>query len=384
MPLLMLDEFKKAPAIYGVPKAWKPMLWSISSFLILVFLINSTYAMENASSISSEGISASLTKEYKDYGVDINGDGLFDLLVIETGVDVDRSGEYTLSGYLYDSASQRLAWSLDHKNLTSGRSSMRLEFDGKAIQQHGSSGNFILGNLLLSYGSASTGMTILEQITNAYLTSAYNFSQFAYRFPNEKTISGSGKGEILFTVSIRKTLPVISEKYSLDITGIHIPPISSIFNVTGSKKGYAYDAEGTYMPNKPNNFTVTASGVKNLNIGLKKVQGSYDNSSAVWQGKSIRMWVSHQAISDEHGVAVQDSDLISPGIYDARIFGDADNVSQVDVTMTLVKKIFVDGRFHLSINTTGFPSGDYSINARALDGALKLDELDLGGLSFDG
>lgn len=384
MSLLMLDEFEKAPAIYGVPKAWRPMLWSISSFLILVLIINSTYAMENASSISSKGINASLTKEYKDYGVDINGDGLFDLLVIETGVDVDRPGEYTLSGYLYDSASRRAAWSLDHKNLTCGRGSMSLEFDGRAIQQHGSSGNFILGNLVLSFGSASAGMTILEQITNAYLTSAYNFSQFAYRLPNEKTISGSGKGELLLTVSIRKTLPVISEKYSQDITGIHIPPISSTFNITDSKRGYAYDAEGTYIPNKPNNFTVTASGVKNLNIGLKKVQGRYDNSSAVWQGKSIRMWVSHQAAANEHGVAVQDSDLISPGIYDARIFGDADNVSQVDITMTLAKKILINGRFHLSINTTGFPSGDYSINARALDGALKLDELDLGGLSFNG
>lgn len=120
-----------------------------------------------------------------------------------------------------------------------------------------------------------------------------------------------------------------------------------------------------------------------MNIGLKKIQGSYANSSAVWEGKSIRMWVSHQAIADDHGVAVQDSDLISPGIYDARIFGDAANVSHVDLSMTLVKKIFIDGRFHLSINTTGFPSGDYSINAQALNGTLKLDEMNIGGLSFD-
>ncbi|RQW81161.1 MAG: hypothetical protein EHM14_02105 [Methanothrix sp.] len=356
---------------------------AIAIILIMGSFLNSACAMENANVASSKQINASLTEEYRDYGVDLNGDGLFDVLEIETSVDVERSGEYTVSGYLYDFANRRVAWSMDHKNLTSGRSIMRLEFDGRAIQQYGSSGKFILGNLLLSYGSSRTGMTILQQIPSAYQTSAYNFSQFASRLPDEKTISGSGNGELLLTVSIRKMLPVISGKYSLDITGIHIPPIASTFNVTGSKYGYAYDAEGTYLPNKPNNFTVTASKVKNLNIGLKKIQGRYDNSSAVWQGKSIRVWVSHQAVADENGIAVQDSDLISPGIYDARIFGDADNVSQVDITMTLIKKIFIDGRFHLSINTTGFPSGEYSINAQALDGALKLDELDLGGLSFN-
>jgi hypothetical protein len=363
--------------------SWRLALLAVGSILILGCFFNPAYAAQNTNGTFSNQINARLTEEYRDYGVDLNGDGLFDVLEIETGVDVERPGEYTLSGYLYDFANRRVAWSMDHKNLTSGRSTMRLEFDGKAIQRQGSSGNFILGNLLLSYGSASTGMAILEQITNAYLTSAYNFSQFASILPDEKTISGSGNGELLLTVSIRRILPVISGKYSLDITGIHIPPISSTFNVTPSRSGYAYDTEGTYLPNKPNNFTVTASGVKNLNIGLKKIQGSYANSSAVWEGKSIRMWVSHQAVADKNGVAVQDSDLVSPGIYDARIFGDAANVSQVDLAITLVKKIFIDGRFHLSINTTGFPSGDYSMNVQALDGAMKLDELDLGGLSFE-
>jgi hypothetical protein len=377
------DESKIDLPSTWLHSSWRLALAAVASILILGSFFNPAYAAQNTNGTFSNQINARLTEEYRDYGVDLNGDGLFDVLEIETGVDVERPGEYTLSGYLYDFANRRVAWSMDHKNLTSGRSTMRLEFDGKAIQRQGSSGNFILGNLILSYGSASTGMAILEQITNAYLTSAYNFSQYASILPDEKTISGSGNGELLLTVSIRRILPVISGKYSLDITGIHIPPISSTFNVTSSRSGYAYDTEGTYLPNKPNNFSITASGVKNLNIGLKKIQGSYANSNAVWEGKSIRMWVSHQAVADKNGVAVQDSDLVSPGIYDARIFGDAANVSQVDLAITLVKKIFIDGRFHLSINTTGFPSGDYSMNVQALDGAMKLDELDLGGLSFE-
>ena len=96
----------------------------------------------------------------------------------------------------------------------------------------------------------------------------------------------------------------------------------------------------------------------------------------------MRMWVSHQAVADDQGVATDDSDLISPGIYDARIFGDAANVSQVDLTMTLVKKIFINGKFHLSINTTGFPAGNYSIGVQAQNGTVRLDEIALDGLSI--
>jgi hypothetical protein len=355
---------------------------AITTMLILSSFCGLAYALNDKDSTPSEPIAASMTGDYEDQGIDINGDGLYDLLAIDAGVDVLLPGEYTLSGYLYDSRNRDAAWSIDHVNMTPGRNKMRLEFEGKSIQQHGSSGNFSLRNLILTYGSSQTGMTICEYIPEAFLTSAYNFSQFAILLPEEKTISGSGNGELLLKFTIRRTLPVISGRYSLDILGIRIPPISSQFNVTGSKYGYAYDAEGTYIPNKPNNFTVTASGVKNLNIGLKKIQGSGTNSSTIWEGKFMRMWVSHQAVADDQGVATDDSDLISPGIYDARIFGDAANVSQVDLTMTLVKKIFINGKFHLSINTTGFPAGNYSIGVQAQNGTLRLDEIALDGLSI--
>jgi hypothetical protein len=359
------------------------VLMSIATMLILSSFCGLASAMNDKDSIPSKQIAASLTEDYEDHGIDINGDGLYDLLAVDAGVDVLLAGEYTLSGYLYDSRNRYVSWSIDHVNLTPGRNKMRLEFEGKSIQQHGSSGNFSLRNLILTYGSSETGMTICEYIPEAFLTSAYNFSQFAILLPEEKTLSGSGNGELLLKFNIRRTLPVISGRYSLDILGIRIPPISSQFNVIGSANGYAYDVEGTYLPSKPNNFTVTAYGVKNLNIGLKKIQGSYTgNSSTIWEGQYMRMWVSHQAVADDQGVATDDSDLISPGIYDARIFGDAADVSKVDLTMTLVKKIFINGKFHLSINTTGFPAGDYSIDVQAQNGTVRLDEIALDGLSI--
>lgn len=196
-----------------------------------------------------------------------------------------------------------------------------------------------------------------------------------------ETLSGAGFGELLLNFTIHSATPVFSGSYNYDIVGIHIPPISSTFNVsfppiTKTLSGYAYDAEGIYIPSMPNNISVSATGVNNMNIGLKKQQGSYENSSSVWKEKLTRIWVSSQAKADNHGVATIESNLISPGCYVVKIFGDAtENVSQVNLTMAMVKKIIVDGQFNLIFNTTGFPSGEYSITVEALNGSFRLDEI---------
>ena len=133
---------------------------------------------------------------------------------------------------------------------------------------------------------------------------------------------------------------------------------------------------GISLPGRPNNFTVSGQYVKNINVGLKKLP--------VRSGiNHTRIWVTTQIPADSNGVAIADSDLLSPGNYHAKIFGDAaDNASQVDLTMTMVKKMIIKGRFNLSINTTGFPAGNYSISAKAINGSLSLDELAVEGLSI--
>ena len=104
--------------------------------------------------------------------------------------------------------------------------------------------------------------------------------------------------------------------------------------------------EGIYLPGRPNNFSISARGAKNINVGLKKLQGSYENSSAVWKNKYSRIWITTQIPAEKNGTATAQSDLLSPGIYHAKIFGEAaENVSQVELTMTLVKKMIVKGRF---------------------------------------
>lgn len=325
---------------------------------------------------------AKLTGDYKDHATDANGDGRYEDLTIDVGVYLFSPGQYTLTGYLYDQNGSDVAWSIDSRDLDAGETLMHLRFDGGTIREHEANGPYRLGNLFLS----GRNWTIDEFAKNAYNTSAYKFVDFAepLRPMYEKYISGVGKGELALTVIIKQKVPVRSGAFSFDISGINIPPISTPLAVKSSKLGYSYNLTGIYMPSKPNNFTVTASSVKNLNIGLKKLQGSYENSSMIWKGKYTRIWITTQAEADKNGTATAMSDLLSPGNYDAKIFGDAaKNTSEVDLTMTLEKKLMIDGRFSLAINTSGFPAGDYAMIARASNGSFCMDEMAVEGLSME-
>ncbi len=151
-----------------------------------------------------------------------------------------------------------------------------------------------------------------------------------------------------------------------------MPPISSNWTVSGSNNGYAYDLPGVHMPSKPNNFTITAGGVKNINVGIRKKQPAGSGTDF------FRTWVSSQAQAGGDGVAVMENDMISPGEYQFKIFGDAaDEATNVTLEMKVLKKLMINGDFKLALNTSGFPSGNYSISAHAINGSFKLDEVSM-------
>jgi hypothetical protein len=216
--------------------------------------------------------------------------------------------------------------------------------------------------------------TLSDIAPKLHNTSAYRHTDFLDPALLPQRISGSGVGELLLTVVIEEKLPVFSGRYSQDLIGISFPPISSPWNFTGSKDGYEYNMESIHIPKKPNDFNVTARGVKNLNIGLKKFSEPSQIESVE---KYTRTWITSQ-FDAKDGTATASTDLISPGSYHVKIFGDAgENISEVDLELTAVKKVIVNGRFELLINTTGLPSGNYSINAKALNGSFKFDELEI-------
>jgi hypothetical protein len=311
---------------------------------------------------------ADLTGNYSDRGIDINGDEKFDYLIIDAGVHIVIPGEYSLSGFLYDQDNREVVWSADHRNFTDGYQTMQLAFDGKTIEKRKLNGPYRLGNLTFTWGSASTGLIPCARIDDVYKTGPYNATDFVDPVSTDKNLSGSGKGELLMTISIKNSVPVFSGRYMYDIAGLNMPPLSTPVEVKGSKIGYDLKMPGIFVPKKPNNFTVMASKVKNINVGVMKLQGDRE-----------RTWVSSQFLADASGKARADTDLISPnGSYHVKIFGDAaENETKVDLMMSVTKKLVVNGPFNLAINTTGFPSGSYRVSVKALNGSFSFNEIEM-------
>lgn len=360
------------------------ILYSLEPFrLILTFILCIFYMVVGSNSYAISN--ATIIGCYADHETDIDKDSIYDFLTVDVGVNITVPGDYSLYGDLCDSHHHKLAWSASHRNLSAGYHVVSLDFNGVNIGKQGINGPYRIENLVLLSGSSDTYISICDEVLKTYITSPYNYSNFKAlgqtSFANQYVVSGIGFGEIILTTTIKNKIPVFSGRYSNDIIGIKIPPV--VFeSITSNNSGYSYVLSGINIPGKPNDFTVTASEVNDLNIGLKKLQGSHENSNLVWKGEYSRTWITSQIQADKNGVATTTSNLLSPGIYDVKIFGDvAENVSQVNLTMTLIKKIIVNGRFNISIDTTGFPSGNYSITAKALNGSFSLDEIKLEGLS---
>ena len=277
-----------------------------------------------------------------DYGIDFYNDGLYDYLTIDICVNVTTPGNYTVSGYLYDVNGDEIVWAINYDWLDIGQHIMHLDFNGKTIQLHGVDGPYYLKYLTLS----GKNWTVIDYLPDACNTSTYNSSDFVdpVSTENEVIISGVGKGEISLIVSFTDKIPTFFGRYSYDLIGINIPQ-------------------------KPNTFTITSSDVKNLKVGVKKIQDS-----------KIRTWIT-QTVAASEGIATVQSDLPSPGNYHVKIFGDAaDGASEVGLELTATKMIPVNGTFSLSVDISGFPTGKYSVRAEADTGYftdLMLDGLPL-------
>jgi len=320
--------------------------------------------------------SAKLTGNYSDYGSDTNGDGLYEYLTVDVGVMVYDPGDYSVVGYLYDDNGKNVVWSLGSGMLPIGPNVLHMDFDGKTIERHKFNGTYHLKELKLIRGDSGVqNMSTKDIVMDATVTHPYDYREFVDPAWPEKSLSGDGKGEILLTILVNSILPVFNGRYSMDIVGANMPPISSNWTVVGTKNGYSYNLPGIHMPGKPNNFTVLASKVKNLNVGVKK--------DPVKSGSNItRTWISTRANANEDGTAIIDNDMISPGRYQFKIFGEAiDNTTQVTLEMKVVKKMLINGRFDLALNSSGFPNCNYSINAKAINGSICFDEINLDGPS---
>jgi hypothetical protein len=111
---------------------------------------------------------------FSDYGTDFNGDGLYDWLTIEAGIDVISPEELTLQGYLYDINGSKIDWAITSKKFDkNGLYKLYLDFDGRNIQKKKIDGPYYVRELMLS----GKNWSFIDDIPE-YTTNIYNYMDF--------------------------------------------------------------------------------------------------------------------------------------------------------------------------------------------------------------
>lgn len=133
---------------------------------------DSVYATNSYDFNEFEQKDASFTDVYTDYGLDTNGNGLYDELVIGAQLDVLTPGAYTAEAALYDADGNAIDLVAESISLGSGVQMVEFSFDGKAISRNRVNGPYYLKYLSLS------GSPLVDFVKDAHITSPYILANF--------------------------------------------------------------------------------------------------------------------------------------------------------------------------------------------------------------
>ncbi len=128
-------------------------------------------------------MSAKLGNVVADYGVDRNGDGLFDELIVKVEVTSSQAGEYTFGGYM-KVGDTVLRGAANKVQLNAGKQTVEISFDGQKIGETLANGPYQINTLwVLPANEQSSQVVIpskmLDYKSYTYSTTSYVPSQFA-------------------------------------------------------------------------------------------------------------------------------------------------------------------------------------------------------------
>ncbi len=125
---------------------------------------------------------AQLTGSYGETPADSDGDGLYNTLRINVGVNVSLAGDYEVSGVLQDASGNTIDQAgfptmLEGSGeLGVGQQFVSLDFDGGPIYQHGVDGPYSLRHVVVYDQNDASIQT--DYVQDAYTTSAYAYTNF--------------------------------------------------------------------------------------------------------------------------------------------------------------------------------------------------------------
>ncbi len=114
---------------------------------------------------------AEFSPPHSDYGLDTDGDGYFNYLVVNVTVDVSVADSYKVEGDLFDSIPNWIDSDTNFTFLSVGNQVVQLYFDGMSIYRNGKDGPYTV-NLELYDNSSNLADT------DTYTTKSYTYNQF--------------------------------------------------------------------------------------------------------------------------------------------------------------------------------------------------------------
>lgn len=202
---------------------------------------------------------------FRDFGVDTNGNGLFDQLVVEVDLDVTAEADYRVFGVLEDAAGNTHQANV-LTALTPGARTVALAFDGESFFQNGVDGPYTLSVVRLAEETA-VGLLPLAERADAHVTAAYGFDEFEHApivltgngTSTGRDVDGNGKFDFLdVTVEVR-----------VDNAGFY-DWSARLLDADGTEIGF--DAGSAFFPAGVNSLALTYDGEP---IGANGVDGPY-------------------------------------------------------------------------------------------------------------
>jgi hypothetical protein len=115
---------------------------------------------------------------FDDVGVDSNGNGYFDELVVHAHVRADAAGPYRLQAELRDSSGNALQAST-RQDLVAGDNTVALAFDGSALYHNHVDGPYVLSSLQIAQDN-DIDLLPTQDLRNAYTTGSYAYTAFEH------------------------------------------------------------------------------------------------------------------------------------------------------------------------------------------------------------
>ena len=207
------------------------------------------------------------TGAYADYGVDTDGNGEYDYLVVEVGVNVKEAGTYSVSGSVYDNENDYITSDWAEAELSTGLQKFTLKFDGYKIYRNGVDGPFNLG-----YVALSDEWNRADYKYDAYVTSYYNYTEFDRKFTGNFTDYGLDTDED----GLHDYLVVEAE---INVTKGGEYELSGDLQYYNEEEGYweytGYNSNATYLEVGIHKITLQFDGVRIYN-------SKYSGSFRVW------------------------------------------------------------------------------------------------------